>query len=142
MNLPYAIKFLGAPIICQSSTNLPYAVHGFGFDFNHERQSMVKTHLSPSDRSVDALEPTQSRLLAHGPWGRFGRDALSAQEASELPAPFAEHPLTDIHPLQVRGHHGSHDNVNMRMWLVGMERKGVAMPVGKFLLDKVPLRCQ
>jgi hypothetical protein len=59
---------------------------------------------------------------------------------SEFPAPLAEHRLTDIEAMLPALGHRLQDHVNMGMGLVGVERKGIPVPVRELLLREIAYR--
>jgi hypothetical protein len=105
-----------------------------------EFRSSAKAGLPTVRQSIDSREVALFRPPTRGPRGSFSRDTLRAQQTSELLAPFTEHRLANVEIQTVLGSR-LHDDMNVWVRLVGMERKGVAMSIRKLLPHKIAHRC-
>jgi hypothetical protein len=65
---------------------------------------------------------------------------MVTQMTSECLAPCTERRLTDIEPFAVLAD-GLHDNVDVRMWFIGMKGQGVPMLGCIFFLGEVAHGC-
>jgi len=93
-------------------------------------QSIVETCSS----SAGVCRASSSSEATFSAWLLLGRPRQKV--TSEFSAPPAEHRLTDIEAV-LRALH-----VDMGMGLVGVERKGIPVPVRELLLREIAYRCQ